>query len=233
MSPKLRFILAGSVFLVILKFCTSAHAQEVGDQLQPGKLYGEAGLTTNWLEHGVSQSDKGYALQAGLGYRWSQFKLGMWGSGVKLPYSDDNLNLRIYMTYKFYFTKNADMLIRYDFNRYFGAGKANGTITSLDLNIFQYHILYEKNSNWEADDNLTRYGFMKDWGLPYNLTLTVNAGYNSISSDNYSSYFDIKTLVNYKYADILYSLGNSFNSNSGQFNGRGDLAFFLQLMALF
>lgn len=233
MSPRLRFILAGSVILVVVKFCSPLRAQEKDDNLQPGKLFGEAGLTTNWIENGVSQTDKGYALQAGLGYRWTLFKVGMWGSNIKLPNTNDNLNLRIYMSYRFIFTKNSDLLVRYDFNRYYGGGDYNGSITGLDLNVFDYHILYDKNSNWEGAGEATRYGFAKDWKIPYNLMLNLNAGYNMVNVDNYSNYFDIKTLVSYHYADITYALGNSYNSGSSQFDGRGNLSFFLQMNAQF
>lgn len=233
-------MLAASFVLVILKFCSHASAQTtgasgagVGDSLPAGHLYGEAGLTTNWIENGVSQTDKGFALQSGLGYKWTQFRTGLWGSNVKFPGSDDTLNLRLYLMYKFVFTNNADLNVRYDFNKYFSAGDRNGSLIGLDLNIFKYHVLLDQNSNFEGGGQSRRWGFMKDYQIPWNLNLNVNAGYNMVSDAGFTNYFDVKTQATYRYADITYALGNSFNSGSSQFGGRGDIAFFLSLGAQF
>ncbi|MBX2994459.1 MAG: TorF family putative porin [Bdellovibrionaceae bacterium] len=233
MNPRLRFLLAGAIILIGLKFCIRANAQETSDSLQPGKIFGEAGLTTNWVERGVTQTDKGYALQAGVGYRWTQFKMGLWGSNVKLPGTDDNLNLRLYLAYKFVLTTNADLTARYTFNRYYQGGSNNGALTGIDLRIYEYHFLYEVNSNWEGLDPSTRVALTRDWQIPYNLTLSVDGGYNMVKADGFSNYFDVKTLVNYEWAGVTYAVGNTFNSNSGQFDGRGGLYFFLQATAKF
>ena len=236
MSPRIRFWIIGTILLIILKlFASKAGAQtaKVDDQLPAGKLYGEVGLLTNSIEHGYTQTDKSWAMQAGLGYRWSQFRMGIWGSSVHFPDSSDDLNLRLNMAYKFIFTTNADLTARYDFNRYYPAGSRNGGIIGLDLNMFKYHVLYEKNDNWENVGEATRWGFARDWQIPWNLLLNLNAGYDMLTVDGYSNYFDIKTTVSARYADVTYFLGNSYNSNPGQANGRGDLAFFLGLNAQF
>ncbi|MFN7729519.1 MAG: TorF family putative porin [Bdellovibrio sp.] len=233
MKPRLKYLLVASILLIGLKFCVPARAQEVSDSLQPGKIFGEAALTTNWIERGVTQTDKGYALQAGFGYRWTQFRAGLWGSNIKFPDSNDNLNLRLYIAYKFIFTTNADLTFRYDMNRYYQGGDLNGTILGFDLNIFEYHFLYDRDDNWEGAGSSTRFGFVRDFQIPYNFMLNVNGGYNMVQADGFSNYFDVKTMVNYGYAGITYSLGNSINSNGGQFDGRGGLYFFLQLAAKF
>ena len=236
MSPRIRFWIFGTILLIVLKllFSPSAHAQtKTDDQLPAGKIYGEVNLLTNYIENGYTQTEKSWAMQAGLGYKWSQFRMGLWGSTVKFPDSSDDLNLRLLMAYKFIFTTSADLVARYDFNRYYPAGNRNGGIIGLDLNLFKYHVLYEKNSNWENLGEVTRWGFMHDWAIPWNLMLNLNAGYNMMDIPDYSSYFDVKTTVSARYADVNYFIGNSYNSNPGQANGRGDLAFFLGLGAKF
>ena len=212
---------------------TRASAQAQTDAGAPVRLYGDVQLTTDSIEHGLTQTDHSFALQTGIGYRWPQFRLGLWGSNVKFSDSADNLNLRLFLITKLIFTPNADLNIHYDFNRYFKAGYRDGSIVSLDLRLYEYHVLYESNDNWEGiGDKGARYGFMKEWQIPYSLILNLNAGYNMIGS-KYDNFFDVKSQISYKTSDITYSFGNSFNSNSGQFKGRGDLAFFLSAAAQF
>lgn len=233
MSPRLRFILAGSVLLVVLKFCVRVSAQ-TGDQLPAGTLFGEVTLTSNAIERGITQSDKSFALQTGLGYKWTQFRAGLWGSNVKYPDSDDTLNLRVFMDYRFVFTSNADMTARYDFNRYFSAGDRNGAIVGVDLRFFQSHVLYEQFDNWEGTGKTaTRWGYMTDWKIPWDLVLGVNAGYNMLKASGLTNYFDVRTKLTYRWADLDLSLGHSYASNSGQFEGRGDMFFFFSAAAKF
>lgn len=238
---RLRYLLAASFVLVVLKFfCMRAVAQTangsgagVGDSLPAGRLYGEAGLATNLVENGITQTEKAFAIQSGLGYKWTLFRMGLWGSNVRFAGNDDTLNLRLYAAYKFIFTNNADLNVRYDFNRYFTSGSRDGNIIALDLNLFKQHILLEENSNWEGIAKDRRWGYSRDFQIPWNLDLTLNGGYNMIDDDNFSNYFDIRTTVSRRYADILYSFTNTFNSGSSQFDGRGDLMFFLGLAAQF
>ena len=230
---KIDGMRAGLLFILLSLMSAHAIAQATGDSLQPGKLFGEATLTTNWVERGITQTDKGYAMQAGLGYRWTYFKTGLWGSNIKLPDTSDSLNLRLYLSYKFVFTNSADLTFRYDLNRYYQGGSRNGSIIGFDLNLFQYHILYERNDSWEGLGAATRVGFWKEWQVPYNLFVNLNTGYNMIADGSRANYFDAKTLLSYKYADIVYSLGHSYNSQGSQYDGRGNMFIFLQLAAQF
>jgi uncharacterized protein (TIGR02001 family) len=235
MTPRVRFLLAGTVILIVLKlFVFRAQAQTVNEAPGPAKIYGEVALKTDSIEHGLTQTEKSFALQTGVGYRWPTFKLGLWGSNVKYEGGDESLNLRLYLAPRIVFTGNVDMTIRYDFNQYYKSGDRNGGIVSVDLRIYDYHILYEQNDNWEGTEEAGgRYGFAKTWNTPWGFLLNLNAGYNTLQVDGLSNYFDVKTEIGAKWADITYALGNSYNSNSSQFNGRGDIAFYLSASAQF
>lgn len=195
------------------------------------KLYGEATIVNNYVDKGLTQSDKTWALQAGFGYQMgSQARIGLWGSSVKLPSNSENLNLRLYFDVKMDFTSNTALTIRYDFNRYFQSDVHNGNLLGLDFLAFGYHIYMQQDSNWEGTSSAaTWYGFAKEYSLPYSLIFTPKVGYNQLTSTDYSNYFDGRLTLGYKFADVLYSATVTYNSGASQFSGRGDMAFLFGL----
>jgi uncharacterized protein (TIGR02001 family) len=221
-----------SLCLILLSIAGQAQ-QRTDPKNTSNKLFGEAGIESNYVEHGVTQSDKGPALQLGLGYQMGpQARLGFWGSSVK--YSDDsaNINLRPYVDVKMDFTSNTNLVLGYEFNRYFSSDTRNGTLLRLDLASFNYHGLVQINSNWEGTaSSATWFGFRKEFMLPKSFILTPTLGFTQLSATGYSSYFDTRVSIGYKFADILYELVNTWNSNSSQFNGRGDMAFLFSMNA--
>lgn len=190
------------------------------------KLYGEAAIVTNYVDKGVTQSDKAPALQAGFGYQMGpQARLGLWGSSVKFPSATENLNLRMYADIKMEFTSNTNMVMRYDFNRYFQSDQHNGSLLGLDLSTFGYHVLFEMNDNWEGlrSGGATWFAFKKEFQLPRGFVFTPQLGYTQTSAAGYASYFDTRTSIGYKFADVMYELVHTFNSNGSQFAGRGNM----------
>lgn len=239
MTPKTRFMLSGAVLLVVLNFfCGRTYAQSTNaansDEFQPGKLFAKVAIGTNRIEQGLTQTDANPGIQATLGYKWEQFQAGLWGSNVRYVGENESANLRLFGAYKFIFTRNADLTVRYDFNRYYNGGSRNGAITGLNLNIYQYHILYDRNDNWEGLGESIRYGFQKEFELGTSgFLLDIAAGYNILYVDDYTNYFDVHAALGYRLADIKYELCGSFNSGANQFGNRGGPFAYLNFSAAF
>lgn len=199
------------------------------------KLFGEAAIVNNYVDKGLTLSDKTWALQAGFGYQMgSQARIGLWGSSIKLPSNSENLNLRLYFDVKMDFTTNTALVLKYDFNRYFQSDVHNGNILTANFQTFGYNVLIEQDSNWEGTSNpSTWFGFSKEYNIPYGMILTPQLGYSQLTASGYSNYFDSRLSVGYKFADVLYSATFTYNSAASQFAGRGDMAFLFGLNAKF
>jgi uncharacterized protein (TIGR02001 family) len=230
------FIIIAPVFLCLFLNASLSFAQKKEDAAAgANKLYGNATILTNYIDKGLTQSDKTYSLQAGFGYKMGpQAHIGIWGSSVKLPSNTENLNLRAYFDVKIDFSQNSNMVLRYDFNQYFRSETHNGNILSADFSTFGYHVIFEQNSNWEGSTNAsTWYGLSRDFNLPYSLLFTPQVGYNQLATTGYTNYFDARVGLGYKFADVIYQLAATYATESYQFNGQGDPAIFLVIKANF
>jgi uncharacterized protein (TIGR02001 family) len=225
-----------SLLILLAALPTAAQQKSEAKSDKSNKLYGEAAVVSNYVDKGVTQSDKGPALQAGFGYQMgTQARLGLWGSNVKYPSGGENLNLRFYFDVKMDFTSNTNAVFRYDLNRYFQADQHNGAIVGLDFAAFGYHAIFEMNDNWEGlrAGGSTWFGFKKEYLWTRGLVFTPQLGYTQTSVTGYTSYFDTRLGVGYRFADVTYELVHTYNSSSSQFAGRGDMAFLLAVNARF
>ena len=68
-------------------------------------LTGEAGLTSNYVWRGVSQSDEDISVQAGAEVGFNNFNIGLWGSSVDFQDDDEaSIELDLYGGYTFTLT---------------------------------------------------------------------------------------------------------------------------------
>lgn len=190
-----------------------------------GKAMVEAEIGTDRVERGITQTDSKPSVQAALGYRWPQFKAGVWGSNFKAAPSEDNVNVRIFGAYRFIFTSNADMTARLDVNRYAATGSGNGNIMSLDIQFYGYHVDLEQVENWEGTGDISgRFGFRKEYAIAYNLIWGLKGGFNQPAAAN--EYFDFATSIGVKVEEMRFDLIGSVTSGS-ILNGRGKPAVYL------
>lgn len=229
-------MIPGLMLLVVANFfCQRSHAQTANkDEFQPGKQFARVAISTNHVQQGLTQTESSPAVATTLGYKWEQFHAGLWGSNVKFAESEDSSNLRLFAAYKFIFTSNADLRVKYDLNRYYNAGNRNGAITGLRLNLFNYYVLYERTENWEGTGlDVVRYGFEKEFELATDLTLLTGLGYNMLDASDYSNYFDAEVSLGYLLAGLKYELVGSYSSAGGDFAGRAGPFAFLRFSATF
>ncbi len=228
----MKFILIFSIlFTSALSFAQSSN-NKGGDGPQ---LSGEVTLTTNYVDKGITQTEKDPAIQTGLGYTFGKTaKLGIWASNVRYPDESAHLNLKFFGAYKFIFNSNWDLSFRYDLSKYYKSASRNGSVVGLDFNIYTYHVLVEKNDNWEGTlTETTWYGLAKDFNLSSNWILELKGGNSMLTATGYTSYFDLRTAIDYKLSDFLVGMAATYATNSSQFNGRADFFYFFEIKAKF
>lgn len=225
-------------FLIFAFFLSSqqALAQAKGETRNTrSKMFAEINLNTNYVEKGITQTDKNPSLQADVGYQYSSGRIGVWSSNVKYANSSDEyLNMRPYLSFRIDTSATTDISLRYDFNRYFKSSTRDGSIIGIDLNLYGYHVIYEQQEKWEGtSSNRTWYGFSKTWNAPSALTYDTTFGYSMVGADGFSNYFDTRLGANYRSGDFIYSLIHTYNSGASQFNGAGDMAFIFMIAVKF
>lgn len=237
MSPHLKFMITSAIIMVFLQFtCGRVHAQNVGesDEITPGKIFADVSIGTNAVEWGLTQTDSSPSMLAQLGYKWTQFKMGLLAANVKFGNSPETMNLRLFLAYKFIFTRNAHLTARYDLNRYFNSSTRDGAITNLNLNTYDYHVTYDRAENWDGRQAANvRWGFYKSFELSNYAAWSLGTGYNLVEIEGLSNYFDVMSSISYTVSELKYELVGSYNSQSAQFDGRGGAFGFLRFSASF
>lgn len=225
-------ILRTTAFLLLFNLSLSAFAQTNSaakdDEIPPGTLFGQTNVISNYVEKGLTQTDSGPAIQANVGYKWTLAKAGLWASNVKYSGVSDTVIMRLYGTYDFVFTSNTVLVARLDYAKYSKEGSRDGTIMGLDLNMFGYHVIYEKVTNWEATGSDTaRVGARKEFPFLELYNFDVGGGYNMVDAEQYSDYFDLRAGFSYRYGALKLELSGTFASNFQEFQSRaGPFAIF-------
>lgn len=226
-----KLILKFSLLFSSVFFCLSSSAQEAAKAEIPSfKMNGDVALLTNFVEHGLTQTNKDPSLQAAFGFNFGpQFKLGLWGSNVNYQ-SIEHFLLKINAELKIQFTATTDFKLGLFDNHYFKTNTRNGTTTYLLLTSYGYRIRYESESNWQGTQTLSTYfSFGKTSEINSNWKWDNEIGYTMINDPTLKNYFDLRTSFIYKGGNnILYQITGTTTSAASQFsNGQGDIAILL------
>lgn len=208
-------------------FCLNSFAQEDSKSDIPTfKMTGDVSLLTNFVEHGLTQTDKDPSLQGAFSFNFGpQFKLGVWGSNVNYN-STEHFLLKVNAELKVVVSNTTDFKIGYFNNQYFKTDVRNGTTTYLVITSHGYRIRYEQNSNWEGhDESSTYYSFGKMYDLSQSWKWDNEVGYTMISDvPSIENFFDLRTAFLYKGgSNITYQITATATSAPSQFNGQGDV----------
>lgn len=201
------------------------------------KLSGAAELMTNYVNRGLTETDKDPALQAAFWFNFGpQFRMGLWGSNVGYEGSETRFLLRANADVKINFSPTTNMIILVNNNNYFKPEGRNGWIYGAHINMSNLKFILESESNWAGTTSQMTYfalGYEADldekWKWP------SQVGYSQIKADNYSNYIDFRTGIHYKSSvNIRYKLDmTGLLNNAAQFNGRGAYAFILAALTEF
>jgi uncharacterized protein (TIGR02001 family) len=221
-----KLILAFAVLFGGTFATRSAFAQEeVKSEVPSFKMSGDVALLSNYVEHGLTQTNKDPSLQAGFSFNFGpQFKLGLWGSNVNYQ-STEHFLLRLFGELKVQITSSTDVKISYRDSIYFKTDTRNGTSINVLVSSSGYHGRFEANSNWEGTGNSSNYYALgKIIDLNPNWKWDNEGGYTMLGSSTYSDFFDFRTTALYKGgSNITYQLSLTATSSPSQFNGRGDI----------
>lgn len=223
-------MLFGCLFILCL-VVTSAQAQDTSATeggFSDGALFGQITFLTNYIEKGISQTDSRPAIQAALGYKWTQARAGLWASNVKFRDSTDVVTMRLFGDYLVPFTANASLVVKFELGKYFNDGSRDGNIITADFNFFTYHVIYEKVENWESSEyDNQRFGFYKEFEMFNLFGLEFSGGYNMADAEEYSDFFDGKITAIYRVDKLRFDLGGTLTTNKAEFGGpAGPFAYF-------
>jgi uncharacterized protein (TIGR02001 family) len=219
-------------------FCLQSSAQDEPKGDVPSfKMNGDVALLTNFVEHGLTQTNKDPSLQGAFGFNFGpQFKLGLWGSNVSYQ-STEHFLLKINAELKVQTTATTDFKLGYFDNHYFKSDTRNGNTAYVLITSHGYRIRYESNSNWEGSEaSAAYYSFGKAFDINPNWKWDNEIGYTMINDvPTMENYFDLRTSFVYKGGNnILYQITATTTSASSQFtNGQGDTAILLGASASF
>jgi uncharacterized protein (TIGR02001 family) len=213
-----------------LVFCSTSHGQEdTKGEIPSFHMNGDVALLTNYIEHGLTQTNKDPSLQGSFSFNFGpQFKMGLWGSNVNFQ-STEHFLLKLNAELKIQITSTTDFKLGYFDNHYFKTDTRNGNTTYVVITSHGYRIRYEAWSDWEGTgDGSTYYSFGKAFELSTSWKWDNEVGYSMLQTDGFSNYFDLRTAFLYKgSSNIIYQIAATGTSSPSQFNGQGDLFFYL------
>lgn len=186
---------------------------------------GTTSILSHFVRHGLSQTNKDPSLQTSIFIPVGpQFRIGLWGSNVSYEGLDNHILIRIPVELKLEFNKDVNLTIGYSANQYYKSHGRDGNTTSLQLNVFDYLIVHELESNWEGTETKSKYfAFNKTFTFGGDFNWENQLGYTIISVENLQNYFDIMTAVSGRANNLIYKFTVTATSNPGQFNGAGDI----------
>lgn len=209
-------------------FCLTSFAQDnTKSDIPTFKMTGDVSLLTNYVEHGLTQTDKDPSLQGAFSFNFGpQFKLGLWGSNVNFN-STEHFLLKLNAELKIQISTTTDFKIGYFNNQYFKTDVRNGATTYFVLNSYGYRVRYEQNDNWEGTEEIsTYYSFGKIYDLSQTWKWDNEVGYTMITDvANIENFFDVRTSFLYKGtgSNVVYQITATATSAPSQFNGQGDV----------
>lgn len=227
-TPNLKTILTFAVLFVGVLSSSSAFAQEERREIPSFKMTGELSLLTNYVERGLTQTNKDPALQGAVSFNFGpQFRMGLWGSNVNFQ-SSEHFLLKINAELMIPISLTTEVDLGYSNNKYFKTDTRDGGTVHLNIKFSQFRVRYETESNWEGTGSSSShyiFGMLSDINPSWKWD--NEAGYNMLTADNYTNYFHVRTSALYKGGNsINYQISASATSAAEQFHGEGDIAIY-------
>lgn len=214
------------VFLSVAAFQLQVRAQSesASDPMGDVKVtsYGNIALITNYIEHGLTQTQKTPAMQGNFMFQFGpQLKLGFGGTSVHFEDGDEYLNLRVIAGIVIPIGKNAMIDATMTTNKYYNGVDRNGSVTRFEIILSGYRFISESYSNWEGTKKKASFmGFGKRFDLQNNAFWTLLFDYGTPKAEGYKSYFSTKLTIGTTKNKISYEAGISAVTNASQFSSQ-------------
>ncbi len=194
------------------------------------EMTGAMDLASNIVEKGLTQTHMDPGLVARFGLNLGpQVEFGLLGTNRKYENSEANFLLQPQLGIGLDFSARAKGALSAHQNFYFSPDGRDGTDVKLLLEILSYRIFLESIGNWEGTGTPATYlAFGKTFELAQDLVSINRVGYVSLTSEDFSSYFEASSEARYSFTDRFYSaLELTGTSAPAQFGGAGE--FFISL----
>lgn len=197
---------------------------ETKDAKSEYQTEGTTSILSHYVHHGLSQTNMDPSLQTSIFIPMGpQFRVGLWGSNVSYEGLDNHILIKIPIELKLEFNKDVTLTLGYSNNQYYKSRIRDGNTTRLNLNVFDYLIIHEIESNWDGTETKSKYfAFSKTFTLSDDFKWENQLGYTTISVENLQNYFDIMSAVSGKVNKLEYKFAITATSAPSQFAGRGD-----------
>jgi hypothetical protein len=170
------------------------------------KPFARIELTSNFLEYGYTETEGSFALVTDVGYQWEQFQIGVRGHNVHFKEETAHLKLQPHLSIISNFSSSSRFLIEHEERLYFSnADNRNGSKALVSLEIDHYKIQYDSLRNWLGTQfNKSRFSFHSTILLGQDLETDFHIGYNMVTNDQKSQFFDGATRVRYMQDNLHY-----------------------------
>ncbi len=221
---QIAFIVA--LILRILSVSSGVYAQG---------LTGQLGVVSNYIEHGVSQSDSDPSLQAQLIYSLnSNFSLNVFGASVSYPSNDEHITIRPSLKFFTILSAGYSLALEYQLKNYYGSSARNSNLLSATLGTPVLVFTIENDSKFEgASSGVTSFGARRRLAFADGVGIPMQLSYNQVKVDGLKSYFDAQAGVDYVQARWSVGLLYSLNSETNQFGDRSKNVVYAFLKGIF
>jgi uncharacterized protein (TIGR02001 family) len=224
------------ILLVFLPLSTWAQTTGTADKVEK-KIDGDAGLLTDYVWHGLTQTKRNPAIQSSLYYHLGpNLRLGAWGSNVSYyGRSKANALLKLQADISLNFTENVGMGIHFSDNHYFESDDRDGNTFGLDFDAFGYNFLLEQEGNWQGTVSKARYyGVRRTWDVFGRWKWENQAGFTQFENmPSLSDYLDFRTAIGTATGLVFWQAGLTFTNNNTQFGDACDYFFVFSAKARF
>ncbi len=217
------------LFIFSAPCCLFAQQQAQDSNSPSFRLTGDAELTSNFVERGVTQSDRDPALQAAFWFNFGpQFRAGIGGTNVGYEGSESRFRLMYNADIKVPFSERTDLTIVVSNHNYYKPDNRNGWVYGLHLRLYEkWKIKYESITNWEGTTKQVNYiAGSYEYDLSERWRLPTQLGYSMVPTDiaGYNSYYDLRTGAHFVQNTALrYKIDLTYNSSASQFGNRAGI----------
>lgn len=227
------------LYYLLFTFLILCHGSvSLADKSSETKSFGFQGyfiMGTNDIEHGLTQTRHDPSVQGEYQFLLGpQLSMGAWGGNASFLNEDNHLHLQYFMNLKIDYDPAIYFRLKYSYNHFTQNSNRNGNIISLYM--FLYGIIgkISQESNFENTSSASNhYSLGYKWQIGQFLSWENSIETNNLTTNQFSSYYDYESLIDFDYTNVSLILGFSTVSNKSQFQGQADPMLYMLIKSQF